>query len=132
MRISDWSSDVCASDLGVHRRGDPAGHRGHRPGREPAVRRRRPDRSGHPVAPRRGPMTGAVTLAAPAKLTLTLRVTGVRPDGYHLIAAEMVSLDIADALTFRDASGAGTDRTRDGSGKRESVRVDLGGRRAHK
>jgi 4-diphosphocytidyl-2-C-methyl-D-erythritol kinase len=53
-------------------------------------------------------MTGAVTLAAPAKLTLTLRVTGVRPDGYHLIDAEMVSLDIADELTFRDASGAGT------------------------
>src|SRR3546814_14018928 len=53
-------------------------------------------------------MTGAVTLAAPAKLTLTLRVTGVRPDGYHLIDAELVSLDIADELTFRDAGGAGT------------------------
>src|SRR5690606_13665019 len=35
-------------------------------------------------------------------LTLTLRVTGVRGDGYHLIDAEMVSLDIADELTFRD------------------------------
>lgn len=53
-------------------------------------------------------MTGAVTLVAPAKLTLTLRVTGVRPDGYHLIDAEMVSLDIADELTFRDAGGSGT------------------------
>jgi len=40
---------------------------------------------------------------APAKLTLTLRVTGVRADGYHLIDAEMVSLDLADELTFRDA-----------------------------
>lgn len=45
-------------------------------------------------------MTGPVTVVAPAKLTLTLRVTGVRADGYHLIDAEMVSLDIADELTF--------------------------------
>jgi len=37
---------------------------------------------------------------APAKLTLTLRVTGVRADGYHLIDAEMVTLDLADELTF--------------------------------
>ena len=42
------------------------------------------------------------TLAAPAKLTRALRVTGVRDDGYHLIDAEMVSLDLADELTFAD------------------------------
>ena len=35
---------------------------------------------------------------APAKLTLSLRVTGVRDDGYHLIDAEMVSLSIGDVL----------------------------------
>jgi len=40
-----------------------------------------------------------------AKLTVTLRITGVRPDGYHLIDAEMVSLDLADDLVF----GAGDD-----------------------
>jgi 4-diphosphocytidyl-2-C-methyl-D-erythritol kinase len=46
-------------------------------------------------------MTGAsVTLDAPAKLTLTLRVTGVRDDGYHLIDAEMIVLDLADRLTI--------------------------------
>ena len=45
-------------------------------------------------------MSGAVTLTAPAKLTLILRVTGVRDDGYHLLDAEMVSLDLADELTF--------------------------------
>jgi len=39
-------------------------------------------------------------VVAPAKLTLTLRVTGVRGDGYHLIDAEMVTLDVADVLTF--------------------------------
>ena len=38
------------------------------------------------------------TLLAFAKLTRTLRVVGVRDDGYHLIDAEMVSLDFADEL----------------------------------
>jgi 4-diphosphocytidyl-2-C-methyl-D-erythritol kinase len=37
-------------------------------------------------------------LTAPAKLTVSLRVTGVRADGYHLIDAEMVTLDLADEL----------------------------------
>ena len=42
---------------------------------------------------------------APAKLTLSLRVVGVRDDGYHLIDAEMVTLDLADTLTFSEGSG---------------------------
>ena len=37
-----------------------------------------------------------VTLFAPAKLTLELRITGVRSDGMHLIDAEMVTLDFGD------------------------------------
>jgi 4-diphosphocytidyl-2-C-methyl-D-erythritol kinase len=37
---------------------------------------------------------------ARAKLTLSLRVTGVRADGYHLLDAEMVTLDLADRLAF--------------------------------
>jgi 4-diphosphocytidyl-2-C-methyl-D-erythritol kinase len=41
---------------------------------------------------------GVVVVPAPAKLTRTLRVTGVRDDGYHLIDAEMVTLDLADRL----------------------------------
>lgn len=41
---------------------------------------------------------------APAKLTLSLAVTGVRPDGYHELAAEMVALDLADELWI-DPSG---------------------------
>jgi len=40
-----------------------------------------------------------------AKLTLSLRVTGVRDDGYHLIDAEMVTLDLADSLTFDEGDG---------------------------
>ena len=46
------------------------------------------------------------TVLAPAKLTVSLRVVGVRPDGYHLLDAEFVSLDLADELTF-DESGEG-------------------------
>lgn len=39
-----------------------------------------------------------ITLVAPAKLTTRLKITGVRPDGYHLIDAEMVSLDLCDEI----------------------------------
>ncbi len=46
-----------------------------------------------------------VTLSAPAKLTLSLRVTGVRHDGYHLIDAEMVTLDLADTLVVTPGDG---------------------------
>ena len=35
---------------------------------------------------------------APAKLTLSLRITGVRPDGYHTVDAEMATLDLSDRL----------------------------------
>jgi 4-diphosphocytidyl-2-C-methyl-D-erythritol kinase len=42
---------------------------------------------------------------ARAKLTLSLRVTGVRADGYHLLDAEMVTLDLADTLLFGDGTG---------------------------
>ncbi|MGH9230555.1 MAG: 4-(cytidine 5'-diphospho)-2-C-methyl-D-erythritol kinase [Acidimicrobiales bacterium] len=48
---------------------------------------------------------GLSVVVAPAKLTLSLRVTGVRPDGYHLLDAEMVSLDLADELTFSEGMG---------------------------
>jgi 4-diphosphocytidyl-2-C-methyl-D-erythritol kinase len=47
----------------------------------------------------------ADTVAAPAKLTLSLRVTGVRDDGYHLLEAEMVTIDLADELTFGAGDG---------------------------
>ena len=44
--------------------------------------------------------TERVIVAAPAKLTLSLRVVGRRPDGYHLLDAEMVTVDLADTLEF--------------------------------
>lgn len=46
-----------------------------------------------------------MNMIARAKLTLNLRVTGVRDDGYHLIDAEMVSLDLADSLVITPCHG---------------------------
>jgi 4-diphosphocytidyl-2-C-methyl-D-erythritol kinase len=45
------------------------------------------------------------TVLAPAKLTTSLHITGVRPDGYHLIEAEMVSIDLCDELEFSAGDG---------------------------
>jgi 4-diphosphocytidyl-2-C-methyl-D-erythritol kinase len=53
-------------------------------------------------------VSGTVTLTAPAKLTLSLRVTGVRADGLHLLDAEMVTLDLADTLVLIRTDGAGS------------------------
>jgi len=51
-------------------------------------------------------MNGPATLAAHAKLTLSLRIVGVRDDGFHLIDAEMVSLALADTVHI-DPRGTG-------------------------
>ena len=42
--------------------------------------------------------SASIIIDAPAKLTLRLRVTGVREDGFHLIDAEMVTLDLVDKV----------------------------------
>lgn len=49
-------------------------------------------------------MSTPVRIEAPAKLTLSLRLTGIRDDGYHLIDAEMISLDWCDTLTITEGS----------------------------
>ena len=46
-----------------------------------------------------------VLILAPAKLTLSLEIIGVRSDGYHLIKAEMVSLDLVDTLNISEGQG---------------------------
>ena len=51
-----------------------------------------------------GRMT-AVRLSAPAKLTLSLRVVGLRGDGYHLVDAEMVAIDLSDRLVISNGDG---------------------------
>jgi 4-diphosphocytidyl-2-C-methyl-D-erythritol kinase len=47
--------------------------------------------------------SGPIELQAPAKLTTSLRVVGVRSDGLHLLDAEMVTLDLADTLEVTEA-----------------------------
>ena len=81
-------------------------------------------------------MTGE-TLTAPAKLTLSLRVTGRRPDGYHLIEAEMVTLDLADRLVVQPGvglnvkdAGAGPGSVPVGPDNLVSGALRLAGRRA--
>jgi 4-diphosphocytidyl-2-C-methyl-D-erythritol kinase len=54
-----------------------------------------------------------VKLHAPAKLTVSLRITGIRPDGYHELDAEMVTLSLADEL---DVDEAGSGLTVEGEG----------------
>jgi len=78
----------------------------------------------------------ADVVVAPAKLTVSLRITGVRDDGYHLIDAEMVSLDLADRLTITEGEGveivgpaAGGIATGDSNLVRRALTA--AGRRAH-
>ena len=107
-RRRDLPRHLGVHDLPAHR---PGGHlRRHAP-----LRRRDLDHLQAEVN------AGGVCLDAPAKLTLSLRVTGVRPDGYHTIEAEMVSIDLADRLRFEPGdslevagppSGRGADRCR--------------------
>lgn len=51
-----------------------------------------------------------IEVEAPAKLTVSLRVTAVRADGYHEIDAEMVALDFGDTLVI-DPDGDGLEIT---------------------
>lgn len=44
-----------------------------------------------------------ITLRAAAKLNLTLDITGVRPDGYHLLQMVMQTVSLYDTLTLRKA-----------------------------
>lgn len=59
------------------------------------------------------PRARTTRLVAPAKLTLSLRVLGVRPDGFHELEAEMVSVDLVDDL-FIDPNGIELDIELDG------------------
>ena len=47
------------------------------------------------------PAAGTVTLTAPAKLNLNLRITGRRADGYHLLESAVVFTAFGDRITLR-------------------------------
>ncbi len=76
-----------------------------------------------------------VTLEAPAKVTLSLHITGVRDDGYHLIDAEMVSVDLCDRLVVTEGDGlevdAGGRSVPVGADNLVAKALALAGRRAH-
>jgi 4-diphosphocytidyl-2-C-methyl-D-erythritol kinase len=42
---------------------------------------------------------------APAKLTVSLRISGRRSDGFHVLDAEMVTIDLVDTLAFEQGDG---------------------------
>ena len=42
----------------------------------------------------------SLAICAPAKINLTLDVTGTRPDGYHLLRSVMQSVSLADEITI--------------------------------
>ncbi|MBE3132805.1 MAG: 4-(cytidine 5'-diphospho)-2-C-methyl-D-erythritol kinase [Acidobacteria bacterium] len=50
-------------------------------------------------------MSRVVTVRAPAKINLSLRVLGVRPDGYHELRTVFQSVALADTLVFRTWDG---------------------------
>ena len=43
-----------------------------------------------------------VKVVSPAKLTLSLRITGRREDGYHFIESEMVTIDLVDSVFIKE------------------------------
>lgn len=50
---------------------------------------------------------GKLTLAAPAKLNLTLDILGRRPDGYHELQMVMHAISLQDTITVETAAGGG-------------------------
>ncbi|MCB1388861.1 MAG: 4-(cytidine 5'-diphospho)-2-C-methyl-D-erythritol kinase [Rhodobacteraceae bacterium] len=56
-------------------------------------------------------MGGAVSAVAPAKINLTLHVTGQRADGYHLLDSLVVFADEGDVLTLAEGPGLSLDLT---------------------
>ncbi|MEQ8840863.1 MAG: 4-(cytidine 5'-diphospho)-2-C-methyl-D-erythritol kinase [Acidimicrobiales bacterium] len=78
-----------------------------------------------------------ISIQAPAKLTLSLSMTGRRADGYHLIDAEMVSLDLHDTLEITEGDGleivgsAGTEQVAADDDNLVRRALRLCGRRAH-
>jgi 4-diphosphocytidyl-2-C-methyl-D-erythritol kinase len=52
---------------------------------------------------------GCMTIQAPAKVNLVLRILAKRPDGYHDIETLMVPVSLADSLDIEVGSGRGVD-----------------------
>src|SRR3546814_19731469 len=124
MRISDWSSDVCSSDLLALEQDQPGD-----------------------IAAQLAPPVSALGRMLQLRLKrlqpgLELRQShrllacgDQRGDRLRLRAAEALAehaLDHPQRLASVDRTTRGKDRQSVGEGKREAVRVDIGGRRSSK
>ncbi len=58
-------------------------------------------------------LTDGQRVEAPAKLNLTLHITGKRADGYHLLDSEVVFANLCDVIIFRAYDGGGGDNNED-------------------
>src|SRR3546814_18116443 len=103
MRISDWSSDVCSSDLGRHQR------------------RRRSLIAHAPPCQGRGSVAGQA-FAALRLPTVPLGASSHRHDGHGWLAELLIVIEKGRASICGDRKGGVW-------GKRVSVRVNYGGRR---
>ena len=52
-------------------------------------------------------MTELISLAAPAKINLSLRILGKRPDGFHELETLMAPIQLADMLEISHSNGKG-------------------------
>lgn len=59
---------------------------------------------------------GVLTVLAPGKINLALRVVGPRPDGYHELVSVVTAVTLADELTILGRSAPGIDLTCDEPG----------------
>ena len=66
---------------------------------------------------------------APAKVNLTLHVTGRREDGYHLLDSLVMFADIGDRLTVMPGRGAIACAGPDGRGVPDGPAISCCGRR---
>ena len=48
-----------------------------------------------------------ITLKAHAKINFNLKITGRRPDGYHLIESVVQAIDLHDTLTLEPSAAEG-------------------------
>src|SRR3546814_11411151 len=108
MRISDWSSDVCSSDLLRHL------------GRGEAFKRRRQERRRH------------LQICHPARRHRRRPAAGARDRGAHRPGDGGSGTRLSDACGRAGRDGPDGDRKSVVEGKSVSVRVDLGGRRTIK
>src|SRR3546814_17579105 len=123
MRISDWSSDVCSSDLrgrGGHAPGRKARHR---PGRDGVARQDRPQGPAPRLGgqPRAGAVEGAGHRYTLASLALEGKATRARPrepDGSGLTA-----LRLSGATRRNDFAGKLAERGNGGPLRQERTRV---------